>query len=207
MLRSLHGLLGSSIQAVDGEIGKAHDFFFDDRTWRVRYLVVETGAWLNRSQVLLSPSVLGTPDWTERVFPINLTKQKVQNSPDVDTEKPVSRQKQISLSQYFGWPLDWSIEPAVLPASQVSSLVEEQAEGDPDLRSARVVSTYSVWVTEGELGRVDDFIIDDGDWAIRYFVVHTGSWFAGQKLLVSTLWAESVSWDKQQVKLSLHEPI
>ena len=201
MLRNLLGLLGSSIRAKDGEFGTAYDFLFDDQTWRVRYLVVESGGWLNRNRVVLSPAVLGTPDWIEKVLPVLLTKEQVQNSPDVDTEKPVSRQQEVAMSQYFGWPMDWSTEPLILPAPQASSFAIDVGD-DPHLRGARAISHYQVWATDGEIGHVGDFIIDDATWEIRYLAVNTGSWFAGQKLLVSTRWVESVSWNDQRVQLS-----
>lgn len=201
MLRNLLGLLGSSIRATDGEFGTAHDFLFDDRTWRVRYLVVETGGWLTRNRVVLSTAVLGSPDWIEKVLPVLLTKEQVQNSPDVDTEKPVSRQQEVAMSQYYGWPMDWSTEPIILPAPQASSFAID-VEDDPHLRGAKAVSHYEVWATDGEIGHVGDFIIDDATWEIRYLAVNTGSWFAGQKLLVSTGWVEAVSWNDQRVQLN-----
>ena len=200
MLRNLLGLV-SSVHAKDGEFGTACDFLFDDRTWKVRYLVVESGGWLGRNKVVLSPAVLGAPDWVERIVPVLLTKEQVQNSPDVDTEQPVSRQQEIAMSQYYGWPMDWSIEPVILPAPQAGPSIHE-AEGDPHLRDAKAVSHYEVWATDGEIGRVGDFIIDDATWEIRYLAVNTGSWFAGQKLLVSTQWVEAVSWSNQRVQLN-----
>ena len=201
MLRNLLGLLGSSIRAKDGEFGTAYDFLFDDRTWRVRYLVVETGGWLTRNRVVLATAVLGSPDWIEKVLPVLLTKEQVQNSPDVDTEKPVSRQQEVAMSQYYGWPMDWSTEPIILPAPQASSFAIDVGD-DPHLRGAKAVSHYEAWATDGEIGHVGDFVIDDATWEVRYLAVNTGSWFAGQKLLVSTRWVEAVSWNDQRVQLN-----
>jgi len=201
MLRNLLGLVGSSIRAKDGEFGTAHDFLFDDRTWRVRYLVVESGGWLNRTRIILSPAVLGTPDWIEKVLLVLLTKDQVQNSPDVDTEQPVSRQQEVAMSQYYGWPIDWSMEPLLVPVG-ASAIPASQAEGDPHLRSAKTVSHYEVSATDGEVGHVGDFIVDDATWEIRYLTVKTGTWFAEQNLLVSTRWVESVSWNGERVLLN-----
>jgi uncharacterized protein YrrD len=201
MLRNLLGLMGSSIRAKDGEFGTAYDFLFDDRTWRVRYLVVESGGWLSRNRIVLSPAVLGTPDWVEKVLPVLLTKEQVQNSPDVDTEQPVSRQQEIAMSQYYGWSIDWSMEPLLVPVG-ASAIPASRAEGDPHLRSAKAVSRYEVSATDGEIGHVGDFIVDDVTWEIRYLTVKTGTWFAEQKLLVSTRWVESVSWNGERVLLN-----
>ena len=58
MLRSAKQMFGYAIEARDGRIGKVEDFYFDDTAWRVRYLIGETGGWLTRKAVLISPAAL-----------------------------------------------------------------------------------------------------------------------------------------------------
>jgi uncharacterized protein YrrD len=200
MLRSLNALLGASIVAQDGVIGKAQDFFFEDRSWMIRYLVVATGSWLNRHRVLISPTALGQPDCAGKILPVSLTAEQVRNSPDVDTELPVSRQHEIEMSEYYGWPIYWSVESIPMPAS--IELPSIQIEGDPHLRSCREVATYKAAARDGELGDISDMIIDERTWAIRYVVVNTGSWLAGQKLLVGTQTEASVSWSDRRVRFN-----
>ena len=120
MLYSIKKLTGYKIQAEDGQIGKVRDFYFDDEKWAVRYLVVNTRHWLPGRQVLISPvSIRGKRDLDLQVFPVNLSKEGVKKSPDIDTEMPVSRQKEALLNKYFGWPLFWrmrdkeEIKPAI----------------------------------------------------------------------------------------------
>ncbi|WP_321473342.1 PRC-barrel domain-containing protein [uncultured Paludibaculum sp.] len=200
MLRSLNTLFGSVIQAVDGELGHVHDFLFDERGWTVRYIVVETGSWFSSRQVLVSPAAASQPDWERRVVPVSLTQEQVRNSPDVDTEQPVSRQQEIAVSEYYGWPAYWSIEPPLAPV-----LVTERpvvVEVDTHLRSAREVMTYSVDATDREMGHIDDLIMDDANWFIRYLVAGTGSWFRGQKLLLATRWVSSIVWAESRVVLA-----
>ena len=74
MLRSLKILLGDTVVANDGDIGKVHDFYFHDDTWIIRYLVVDTGHWLPGRKVLITPSALGKPDWDALTFPVALTR-------------------------------------------------------------------------------------------------------------------------------------
>jgi hypothetical protein len=200
MLRSLNNLLGSSIQARDGEMGRACNFLFDDETWTVRYVVVETGSWFASRKVLISPAAVGQPDWVERRLPVLLTKEQVRNSPDVDADQPVSRQQEIAMNRYYGWPDYWSLEFITLPEPQTGHPAD--TGGDAHLRSAREVAGYEVLATDGELGHVEDFIIDDADWFVRYLAVGTGNWFAGHKLLVPTRWVGSVSWPDRRVLLS-----
>ena len=81
MLRTISGLRGTIIAATDGEIGSVQDLYFDDLRWTVRYLMVDTGAWLPGRQVLISPMAVGGPSWGEGRLPVRLTKQQVENSP------------------------------------------------------------------------------------------------------------------------------
>lgn len=200
MLRNVNSLFGSVIQASDGELGHIHDFLFDDRGWTLRYIVVETGNWLSSRQVLISPSAAGQPDWERRVVPVSLSMEQVRNSPDVDTATPVSRQEEIAMSQHYGWPAYWSMDPPLVPV-----LVPNQpmaGEGDRHLRSVKEIVTYQVHATDGEMGGIDDLIMEDSNWFIRYIVVNTGSWLSEQKLLIATRSVGSVQWSHRQIVLA-----
>lgn len=131
MLRSLESLKNYGILATDGLVGRADEFYFDDLYWIVRYLVVNTGDWIAREQVLISPLALGKPDWEARMFPVDLTKEQVKNSPDIDLAKPVSRQAETSLRNYYQWPAYWGgLSSTVSPASTGT---RPGAMGEPDL--------------------------------------------------------------------------
>jgi hypothetical protein len=195
MLRTLDGMLGSSIGAKDGEIGRIHNVFFDDRNWAVRYLVVETGSWLTRRKVLISPAALGRPHWTDKIIPVLLTKEQVQNCPDVDADRPVSRQQEVGMIRPFPSDVLTDVTPAVSGATS-------RATGDAHLRSAKKVAGYQVAASDAPLGGVTDFIIDDGGWGIPDLVVHVDSLPDGQKAVVPTRWVTSVSWENQRVLLN-----
>ena len=66
MLTNASLIKGCTVAASDGHIGSVSDFLFDDSTWLVRWLVVDTGNWLSGRKVLLPPSVLGRLDPTDR---------------------------------------------------------------------------------------------------------------------------------------------
>src|ERR1035441_10402649 len=108
MLRSIKDLENCAIRATDGLIGHVKDFYFDDEAWLVRYLVVETGSWLSSRKVLISPIAISHPDWTGKVLPVSITKEQVKNSPDIDTDKPVSRQHEMQYLRYYGYPYYWA---------------------------------------------------------------------------------------------------
>ncbi|MBN1992099.1 MAG: PRC-barrel domain-containing protein, partial [Anaerolineae bacterium] len=109
MLRSVKELKNYTLQAKDGEVGLVVDLYFDDDQWTVRYLVVDTGKWLPGRRVLVNRLALGRPDWQSHVFPVDLTKEQVKNSPDIDLAQPVSRQAEIDLVQHYQWPIYWSM--------------------------------------------------------------------------------------------------
>jgi hypothetical protein len=202
MLRTCKELLGYTIHA---DIGKVHDFFFDDESWTSRYVVVDTGTWLPGRLVLISPIALKQPDWKAKAFPVKLTKKQVESSPGIDSDKPVSRQKGVELHKHFGWPYYWGgvflaggmstmaeageLQPES-PGASGAVATEEEPTGDPHLRAMREVKDYHIQATDGEVGHLEDFIVDDQNWVIRYMVVDTRNWWPGKKVLVSPQWID-----------------
>jgi uncharacterized protein YrrD len=191
MLRNISGLYGYAIHTADGNIGPVHDFYFDDQHWSVRHLVVTTGRWLSRHRVLVPPMSVTNVDGKRRELHIALTKAQVANSPDIDTDKPVSRQQHAELYWHYGFT--------------GSGLPEElrRGEGDPHLRRTREVIGYWVHGVDDRIGQVDDFLVDDGAWSIRYMVVDARSWWLGKKVLVPPGWIVSIKWEGMAVYVDL----
>ena len=104
MLRSIKQLYGDKLGASDGEIGHVKDFYFDDQNWAIRYLVADTGSWLPGRQVLISPHSLGRLDQAEKILRVNLTRKQIEDSPSIESHKPVSRQYEEEYYRYYGWP-------------------------------------------------------------------------------------------------------
>ncbi|MBN2025702.1 MAG: PRC-barrel domain-containing protein [Actinobacteria bacterium] len=204
MLRSVNEQLGYDVLATDGEMGKADDILFDDETWEVRYLVVETGSWLSRRRVLIAPDALRQPEWDTKYFPVVLTREQVEKSPEIDLDKPVSLQHQALLHEYYSWPAYWTPEPAQLttpPQVPIPDVPPE--ETDSHLRSCREVTGYHIHALDGEIGHVEDFILDDDAWSMRYMIVDTRNWLPGRKVLVSPAWVDNVSWSNRMVYVDL----
>ncbi|MGD2245276.1 MAG: PRC-barrel domain-containing protein [Candidatus Aminicenantes bacterium] len=210
MLRSLNELFGYSIAAVDGDLGKVHDFLFDEILWIARYLVVDTGGWLPGKKVLLVPSSLGEPDWKTQTFPVNLNKEMVENSPEIAEDMPVSRQHEIELHKHYRWIPYWTVGVRVGEVVPPSAAKEEKKEeetdkkeGDPYLRSIREVTGYHIHATDGDIGHVEDFIADVRTWMVRYMVVDTKNWLPGRKVLVAPDWIDRISWPDSKVQVDL----
>ena len=193
MLLNLKSLFGVSILAKDGNIGHLHDVLFHDQSWVVRYFVVETGNQFSGRRVLLSPFSFLKPEWEKRILPVDLTIEEVRQSPDVDTDLPVYRQQEIAMTRHYGWPAYWTMEASRLAGEK------SESEGDPNLRSANEILTYKVKTSDGDLGSMDDLVVEDANWFIRFLVLSAGGWFEGQKLLVATRWVGSVSWANKEV--------
>lgn len=221
MLLNAKNLKGAAIIARDGAIGEIDDFYFDDEKWTVRYLVVDTGSWLFSRKVLISPiSIEKADEGTNQVL-VNLTRDQVKDCPDIDTQKPVSRQHETAFMDYYGYPYYWggpylwgdaafpatlSMPPAVksqMAAAATARRREAEESYDARLRSVNEVNGYNIGAADGEIGHVDDFIIDDEDWAIRFIVIKTGGWLSGRKTLVAPRWIEGISWDESKMFVSL----
>ena len=152
MLCELKALIGSPVVATDSEMGSVRNFLFDDLSWKVRYLVVDVGNWLKRRYVVLPITVLEKPDWANNTCCAHLTKDQVYKSPDVDTEKPVSRQQEIAMHEYFGPLATWVDSEFGMPAMPTGMKYPLHAAEVLHLRSTSNVLGYQVWATDGEFG-------------------------------------------------------
>lgn len=205
MLRSLKSLIGYNIGATDDALGKVDNFLFHDSSWIIRYLVVDTGNWLSGRKVLISPVSIEQPVTKVRLLPVNLTREQVKNSPDIDMDKPISRQAEIELYKHYDWTPYWTGGGFAAPVIEPSSEEKEQAavaakdKVDPSLRDTQEVIGYHIHATDGDIGHVEDFILDDESWIIRYFVVDTRDWLPGRSVLVSPQWIEKISWSDSKV--------
>jgi sporulation protein YlmC with PRC-barrel domain len=219
MLWNASTINGYGISEKDGELGSVKDLLFDDAKWFVRWLVVDTGNWLPGRKVLLPPSALGTPDVDTRQFPVKLTKQQVKDSPDIDTDLPVSRQNEAHLYDHYDWEPYWdgNFAPASLimavPTDVTMNLrysdPRDQHEGphlfagNPHLRSVSAVTGYGIHATDGEIGAVEDLLVDDKDWSVRYLIVDTGNWWPGERVLIAPPSVRKIDWVQKLIYLNV----
>lgn len=203
-------LNGYSLLSRDGQIGKVRDFYFDDRYWAIRYLVADTGTWLSGRRVLLSPYSLMVVDKQEKQIGVDLSKQKIEGSPSLETDVPVSKQFEERFYGYYGWPVywgglhAWGDYPALIRDPEKRRATNKGGkEWNPHLRSTDEVKNYHVQGLDGEVGHVEDFIIDDETWSIVYLIVDTKNWLPGRKVLISPKWIDHISWDGSKVVVKL----
>ena len=224
MLYSAKGLEGYTIRATDGDIGHIDQLYFEQESWLVRYLVVDVGNWLISNKVLLIPGVIEHIDADGEVASVSLTKQQVKVSPSIDLSQPVSREKELALHQHYNWSPYWQVdlinrwafgtypaeplvsEPPAPPPGEINpeaAEVAQEAGTSSDLYSSDEVIGYHIEAEDGHIGRVEDLLIDDERWAIRYMVVDTGTWLPGRKVLVASTWVTGVRWEDEDVSVAL----
>jgi sporulation protein YlmC with PRC-barrel domain len=202
MLHRLQTLVEHSVIATDGEIGSVRDFLFDDQTWTIHYLVVDVKRWLTREEVVLPVTAIKQLDWENKTLHVQLTKEQVRQSPDVDTKEPVSRQQEIAMQDYFGKLAYWVDRRSPMTSSMPTGMeYPVHTKGDLHLRSISNLEGYKVWGTDGELGRMEDFILDEASWHLGYLEVKAGEWLLCRPVLVPTRWVKSISWAHRRVNL------
>ena len=269
LLRSLKDLIGYKIRATDGEIGKVDDFYIDDRDWKVRFIVDKTGGWLFGRQVLISTASFERPDWEGKVFPVSITKEQVENSPPIESEKLVSRENEEKLNSYYGWPVHYGgigaaagsgyagtaaptgvgyagaagpsgvgfTGAAVVPGAEHATATSHAGDGyidaaegtgdgyadtvapaptnattmaakeaepkDEGLRSVDVLTRYDILSESEKTGYLEDFIVDDENWTIRYLVLDTKKLLDGKKVLIAPEWIHDISWSQKHVSVDI----
>jgi hypothetical protein len=217
MLRSVKQLYGDKLGASDGDIGHVKDFYFDDQNWVVRYLVADTGSWLSGRNVLISPHAFGSLDRAGKLLRVNLTRKQIENSPSIETHKPVSRQYEEEYYRYYGWPYYWQGDglwgmsgfpilelPAIPLPSEPSTASGPQPErADAHLRSTQAVNGYHLQASDGIIGHVCDFMMDDQSWAMGQLVIKTGHRFSGKEIEIPTSKVERISYEESTVFVNL----
>ena len=216
MLWKATALRGRPIAASDGKLGTVSDLLFDDASWLVRWLVIDTGKWLSGRKVLLPISVLGHLKPGDKEFPVRLTMQQVKDSPTVDTERPVSRQMEASVYDHYGWAPYYGtgfymggygmggLGYGGLGNVGEREIAESQREKDDlHLRSVAVVGGYHIHASDGDIGHVEDFLVEDADWSILYLIVDTKNWWPGKRVLVSPRSVSEIDWTTGLVNLDV----
>jgi uncharacterized protein YrrD len=211
MLRRLKEMLGADVVATDGSIGTLHDVLMDDETWTIRYFAVDTGMWLGRV-VVISPISIDLPDWQERRIPLRLTRAEIEGSPDLLSRPRFTRDEEREFAAYHGYPYywggpdlwGWAGRPGALstspppgymppPASPEAAATAGAADTmTTSIFSGKEIRGYHIHALDGEIGHVDDFIIDEETWSVRYLQIDTSNWIGGKTVLLGARWIQRI---------------
>jgi len=196
--------------ATDGEAGKVRDAYFDDDEWTVKYLVVDTGTWLDGRHVLISPRSVRGVDWDRQQLDVSLTKTEVEGSPSTDSHKPVSRQMEERVVERFGSPVYWMGPFAWGSGTPVSTILKPSmtefsrpSRADRHLRSAKAISGYHTKGTDGEIGHLNDFAFDEQSWEIKSLVIDTSNFWFGRLVAIDVAWIRDIRWDEEKMYINL----
>jgi uncharacterized protein YrrD len=232
MLYRADALTRIGIQTVDNAVGHIKDLYFDDQSWVIRYLVVDTGTWLSGRQVLLSPEALTGLKPDLGAFSTNLTFQQIKDSPDVDSEKTVSRHQEDLLSEYYGWSPYWVTPLSAFPwpgiytyppypsgisrarelvTGSMPSGIGEEARNRVDamrreeihLRSFQEVKGYGLRATDGDIGELDDLLIDSADWRVTHLVADSRKWWPGGQVVIDKGMVDDISWEDRKILVAM----
>ncbi|MET4081972.1 hypothetical protein ABIB40_001923 [Pedobacter sp. UYP30] len=214
MEHNITSLLGFKMGARDGEIGHVRDFYFEDTTWDIRYLIVETGNWFNEKKILIAPQALLKPDWKNKIFPVDLAIDQVKNSPDIETEKPISMQQEIELYGHYAWQRYGGSgfyagassgvfdQPMVID-ERIQKQNEDKKNNDLHLRSTKLVTGYRIKATDGGIGHICDFLINDVSWKIESIIIDTHNLLGVKKVLMKVGHVIGIGWEDETVTVDI----
>lgn len=215
---NIKSLIGYSMEATDGYFGKVEEFYFEDTTWVIRYLVLKTGNWLSYRKVLIAPQAIEKRAAEPGIFPVNLSKEQIRTSPDIDTDKPVSLRQDVHLYGHYAWQRyggSGFYAGGSAAAMDNVPIIDEKImkEADPNdkrsdddlhLRSTKKIMGYHIHTSDGDFGRVSDFVFDDANGQIMYLVVDTPGWFdRNQIFLIETRIIKEIQWGNSKVVLNI----
>ncbi len=205
MERNLKSIIGYRIVAKDGEIGKLDDLYFEDDSWTIRYLVIKLEEGTSGRKALIPPSAMAPDQDSKGIFFVDHTKAEIFNSPNIDTDKPVSRQQEIELYGHYAWKGYWEsgfYNGGLGTAAEPLPATGNRTGTDLHLRSSLFVSGFHVHGVGCEIGYIYDFILDDKTWQILDLVVDTRSFQGGKKILISVKRVLQMRWSDSEVYLA-----
>jgi hypothetical protein len=228
MLFAVSGLMDCAVHASDGEVGAVRDFLFDDQTWKIRWMAVDTGDWLPGRRVFIHPSAIAPLTLPPKptlpmmsmgetlTLTVNLTRSQIEAGPHAHADVPVTRDMEALLYDHYGWDPYWGASyfgAGLLPNAE-SELVGDaerraaEAENPPldgadHLHSVSEFKGYTVHALDGDIGHVENLLADDANWDIRYLVIATRNWWPGKIVQLSPYAVKDVDWFGEQVNMNV----
>jgi hypothetical protein len=228
MLFAVNGLIGCPVEASDGDIGSVKDFLLDDRSWKVRWMTVDTGHWLPGRQVLIHPSAIAPLELPPKpalpmmsggqtlTISVRLTKQQIDSSPDAREGAPCTAELETRLYNHYGIDPYWgdtyfgpdAIDPLSKPiaaenAARQQAMRSGAGEGDLYLGSVAEMKGFTVHATDGDLGPVENILADDANWDIRYLVVASRHWLPGKLVQLAPYSVTNIDWRDRRVSVNV----
>jgi hypothetical protein len=216
MLINLEALVGSTIHAVDGDVGQVNDVYFDDRYWTIRFLVVDIQPWVPlSSKTLISPISLLEFNTIDQLLNVSISKDKIKNSPQIEEHETVSREFEKTYFDYYAYGYYWVGAGAWGEYAYPMALANQDRlpeDNEPSeeikktnhLRSTNEITHYAIGALDGNKGYIKDYICDTYNWTLLYIVVDTRDWLpGGKKVLISPAQLSTINWEEKTVSCNL----
>lgn len=209
-------ILGYQMTTTNGETGKVKDLLLDEATWQVRYAEVEFGPLFSKRRMLVPREKLGKPDADYLTIPAMMSTDELADCPPLEENLPVSRVYEHKLNEHLQLINYWDqyyTTPTAIPGITHSIQIKakpspgdvvDPSEINTSLRSLRELQDYHVKTLDGELGHLEDLLMDDGNWSIPFLVVDTHNWIPwSRKVLLRIAWVDSFSYTEREVHVLL----
>ena len=134
-----------------------------------------------------------------------LARQQVEGSPNFAENQKLSRDFENSLFSHYGWNPDWRpgfLASMTLAATAAADPTSASVD-DPHLRSFDAIKGYRLRATNGEIGGVENFLIERVDWSIQYLIVVAGSWLTGKEVLLAPYAVTRIDWLNREILLNV----
>jgi hypothetical protein len=128
-LRSVSEVSGYVIRAADGDLGHVEDVLFDDLSWAVRYLVVNTQNWWFGKLVLAAPGWITEISWPERSVSVSVTRQRLKSAPPYHRAQHVDRQWELEYYRHLQQRQYWLREDEARAIKEAHSYLRHEPEG------------------------------------------------------------------------------
>ena len=216
MLRKMKTLEGFTVHGNDGDLGKVEDFYFDQHSFVMRYLVIDTGSWLEHEQTLISPKAFKEINYENEEILVDLNSDELEESPSIKKNKPVSKVMEEKVVKHFDWPIYWtSPHPSDGPPIETGRIIRKkilnfneltdeekqskEEEVETNLRSFNEVRGYHIQAKDKEFGHLEDLFLDEENWVIRYLLIDTRNILPGKDVLIAPEWIQSISWNDEKI--------
>ncbi|MES1195100.1 MAG: PRC-barrel domain-containing protein, partial [Opitutus sp.] len=101
-LYSTNSVTGYHLEATDGDIGHVADFLFDEATWSIAFLEINTRNWLPGRHVLLATEWVRHLDWHNSHLEVDLTCAAINSSPAYDANRYITQEYIAQLKAHYG---------------------------------------------------------------------------------------------------------
>ena len=211
MLLSARELTGYTVLARDGRLGTIEDFHFNSRDWVIQYVIVNSLDWPIGRWLLMPPSAVERTDLEASVLLVKVTKGDIKKSSRVDTNDPVSRQQEIGSAhchkRFTYWDRITGSEgpdstPVGVQAGKTSES-DEVSSAKPKPQSAEEILGFRILARDGEVGRLEDLIVESETWAVNYLLVTTRNSPPGGRALLAPCWITCVARDTFEIRVDL----